>query len=325
MLKLFFVSISLITLLSQHNAYSASAEGFNSWKKSFTEEAVQKGIRRATVENALRDVSYNPKIVQLDRSQPEFKINFQEYKRKVITEARINKAKKLLKENYKLLDEVERFYGVPKRFIVALWGVETSFGEVTGNFYIPAALATLAYDGRRQEFFKAELLHSLKILDEGHISKDKFKGSWAGAMGQCQFMPSSFFKFAQDYNQDGKKDIWATRPDVFASIANYLLSVGWNQKYNWGQRVILPVRFNKSLVNDKINRPLQFFNKMGVRTLTGRFLPFENINARIISPDDDAARRGEYYIVYSNFDAIMHWNRSTYFATSVGLIADSIE
>lgn len=260
----------------------------------------------------------------MDRSQPEFKINFQDYKKKVITDARIAKAKKLLKENYSLLDKVERMYGVPKRFIVALWGIETSFGEVTGNFYIPGALATLAYDGRRRDFFKNELLYSLKILDEGHTIKERFKGSWAGAMGQCQFMPSSFFKFAQDYNNDGRKDIWQTRADVFASIANYLLSVGWNYSDNWGQRVILPSRFNRAYINDKINRPLQFFNRMGVKDFRGGFLPFKNINARIISPDEDAARRGEYYIVYNNFDTIMDWNRSTYFATSVGLIADNI-
>jgi len=205
MKKLLGFIILLITIFTINNANAGTQEGFNNWLKQFKAIAISKGISSATVNDALSNISYNHKIIELDRAQPEFKINFQQYKAKVINQARLQKAKRLLKENYTLLDKVEKQIGVPKRFIVALWAVESNFGEVQGGFYIPSALASLAYDGRRQDFFKNELLYALKILDEKHISKQNFKGSWAGAMGQCQFMPSSFFSYAYDFDRDGKK------------------------------------------------------------------------------------------------------------------------
>ncbi len=216
---------------------------------------------------------------------------------------------------------VEKKFGVQAQYIVALWGIETNFGSNTGGFKVVDSLATLAWEGRRADFFKGELIKALKIIDEGHISAADMKGSWAGAMGQCQFMPSSFFNFAVDANGDGHKDIWNTKIDVFASAANYLSKSGWNYGERWGRRVVLPKNFPENLIDRNLTKPLSYWAQQGVKLPDGAPLPSENMSAAIVAPDGTA---GEAYIVYNNYQTIMKWNRSTYFATSVGLLADAI-
>ena len=207
------------------------------------------------------------------------------------------------------------------RFLVALWGIETDFGRLTGGFPVISSLASLAYDGRRSKYFKKELINSLKIIDEGHIQYDKMSGSWAGAMGQCQFMPSSFIKFSYDWNKDGKKDIWKNKGDVFASSANYLKSVGWDHKKTWGRKVFLGnFNYDKYKTN-KVKLSLKKWSEYGVLDSNQKSIPFLNLKARLIIP----IKGGKYgYLVYSNFETLLNWNRSNYFAISVGTLADSI-
>ena len=231
----------------------------------------------------------------------------------------IKKANKKYKENKKILNVVAKHYGVQSRFIVALWGIETDFGRLTGGFPVVSALTSLAFDGRRHDYFKKELLNALKIINDGHISMNKMTGSWAGAMGQCQFMPSSFINYANDWNMDGAKNIWTSKPDVFASAANYLKRVGWSNKITWGRKVYIG-NLNKKF-NIKKFYFLKEWNKNGVLSENKEKLPQVNVKARLIIPDN----YGKYgYLVYSNFESLLNWNRSNYFAIAVGKLSDSI-
>ena len=200
---------------------------FEQFISQFYTEAEVQGISAKTLDNAFANVEFLDKVIELDRKQPEQKISLEEYLAKTITKSRVKSGRAVLAENQKLLDEIAKKYSVPAPVIVALWGIETSYGENVGNFSTINALATLAYEGRRSEFFRAELMNALWMMEIEQISADDFRGSWAGAFGQCQFMPTSFLKYAVDYNGDGKRDIWNTKADIFASIANYLHTEGW--------------------------------------------------------------------------------------------------
>jgi len=322
----FAVGIILIGTLfnGEHIASAKNSEGFSSWLDEFKQKAVSQGISRDTVEKGLANIEYKEKVVKLDKKQPEKTLTFADYKQKVIPQSRINKARKMLKENYALLDKVEKEFGVQKRFIVALWGVESDFGRRMGGYYIPQALATLAYEGRRRTFFEKELTYALKIMDQGHVNRDNFLGSWAGAMGQCQFMPTSFYSYAYDYDGDGKKDIWGTKADVFASVANYLKNTGWKDDEIWGREVIAPKSIRDNQLGRKYSKPLSYWKRLGVKKADGSELPDVDIQASLIDPDGDDGTRKEVYLVYKNFKNIMKWNRSLYFATSVGLLSDKL-
>lgn len=205
-----------------------NTKSFSEWVSEFRTEASSKGISEQTLNSAFSDIKPINSVITLDRKQPENKITLEEYIAKTVTPSRIKNGQYELSANKELLDSVSKKYSVPSNVIVALWGMETSYGENVGNFSIVPALATLAYDGRRSEFFRGELINALKIMDAEKLSSEDFQGSWAGAFGQCQFMPSSFLKYAVDSDGDGKRDIWYTQADIFASIANYLQSEGWN-------------------------------------------------------------------------------------------------
>jgi membrane-bound lytic murein transglycosylase B len=221
-----------------------SDAAFNDWLKDVKKEARSKGISQATINEALVGISHDARVIRLDRRQPETKLTLEEYLAKVISDARIRRGRELLAEHRATLDPISQKYGVAPEFIVALWGIETSYGNNTGSFSVVESLATLAYDGRRSTYFRGELMNALKIIDQDHITADDMQGSWAGAMGQCQFMPTSFLSFAVDHNGDGKRDIWNTEADVFASIANYLSKHGWNDNKDNQFNVIL--KWNRS-------------------------------------------------------------------------------
>ncbi|MCE2926841.1 MAG: lytic murein transglycosylase [Rickettsiales bacterium] len=221
-----------------------SDAAFNQWLKGVKKEASSKGISKATIDDALTGIAHDDRVIRLDRRQPETKLTLEEYLAKVISDQRINRGRELLAEHRALLEPISQKYGVASEFIVALWGIETSYGNNTGSFSVIESLATLAYDGRRSQYFRGELMNALRIIEEDHISAYAMEGSWAGAMGQCQFMPSSFLAYAVDYNGDGKRDIWNTEADVFASIANYLNQHGWNQDKENQFNVIL--KWNRS-------------------------------------------------------------------------------
>jgi len=299
-----------------------AAQPFDQWLSGLEKEARQKGISQQTIDTALKQARLIPRVIELDRKQPEGRMTFGEYYTKVINQQRINKGREMYRLHKTELSRAAEKYDVPANYIVALWGIETNYGSNTGGFKVIPALATLAHDGRRSKFFRAELINALKILDEGHILPENMKGSWAGAMGQNQFMPSSFHAFAVDGNNDGKRNIWTSLPDVFASTANYLGKSGWKNDERWGREVRVPKNFPKSLTGLETKKTLSQWKGMGITLPNGAALPqATDINASLVAPDGLAGRT---FLVYNNYRVIMKWNKSTYFATSVGLLADQI-
>jgi len=299
----------------------ALSEDFDVWLVALRAEAADKGIRPETLNAALDGVTLLERVIELDRSQPEFTLTFQDYMARVVPSSRVERGRKKLRENHDLLQAVSKRYGVQPQFLVALWGIETDFGRLTGGFSVVQALVTLAFDGRRSAYFRKELFAALQILNEGHIAPDAMTGSWAGAMGQSQFMPTSFLNFAVDYDADGRRNIWTSRADVFASAANYLAKSGWNGKETWGRHVRLPEGFDPAQVGLKVKKPISEWQRLGVRRADGADLPKAEISGSIILGEGD---KGPAYLVYGNYRAILAWNRSTYFAVAVGTLADQI-
>jgi membrane-bound lytic murein transglycosylase B len=299
----------------------AGAEGFRTWTEQFISQAVAAGINPNLANQALSEAQFLPRVIDLDRKQPENTRTFNEYKTGVVSQARIDQGRQMLRQHRALLTEIEKKYGVPAPVIVALWGIETNYGKNTGGFEIIDALATLAYEGRRHDFFRDELLNALHIIQDGHITLHAMRGSWAGAMGQNQFMPSSFKRFAVDYNGDNRRDIWGTLPDVFASSANYLSKSGWQAGERWGRKVILPANFNASYIGLEKHEPVSTWTSRGVKLSNGQALPESGMTASIVRPQKSGRAA---YLVYNNYRTIMKWNNSTFFATSVGLLSDLI-
>ena len=314
-----FVALISVLLLS---AVPGSAEDFQIWLGKLRVEAEGKGISQSVLDEALAGIQPIPRVIELDRRQPEFTLTFTQYRDRVVPQSRIKKGRVKYQENRDLLEEIGGKIGVQPRFIVALWGIETDFGRVTGGFKVIPALATLAHDGRRSAFFRKELLNALQILHEGHIAPKEMMGSWAGAMGQSQFMPSSFLAHAVDYDGDGRRDIWTTRPDVFASAANYLAKSGWRADQTWGREVKLPRDFDFALADLKVRKPIDGWQALGVRQPDGGDLPTRQLSASIVLPEK--GKMSPAYLVYSNYRTTLRWNRSTYFALAVGLLSDGI-
>jgi membrane-bound lytic murein transglycosylase B len=300
----------------------AAETTFEAWVKAFRQEAIGKGIPVAVVDQSLAGVAPIPRVLELDRRQPETTLTFDEYIARVVNGARVETGRARLQDNRDLLARVGQAYGVQPRFIVSLWGIETDFGRLTGNFSIISALATLAYDGRRSAFFREELLNALRIVARGHITPQELRGSWAGAMGQSQFMPSSYLAYAVDFDGDGRADIWNTRADVFASAANYLSKAGWRGDETWGREVHLPGGFDRTLVDHtKVQKPLAEWHTLGVRRKDGGNLPARDLSASLIQP---GGAEGPSFLIYNNYRVLLRWNRSLYFATAVGFLADRI-
>ena len=294
---------------------------FDLWLKELRAEAASRGVRASIIERALRRVKPIPRVIELDRRQPEFTLTFRQYMDRVVPESRVKKGRQRLRENRALLEGIDRKYGVQPRFIVAFWGIETDFGRFTGGFPVIPALVTLAYDGRRSAFFRGELLHALDILDKNHIEPEKMVGSWAGAMGQTQFMPSSFVAYAVDHDGDGRKDIWNSTADALASGANYLARQGWKGDQTWGRPVTLPDGFDTGLADLEVRKPLSAWQRMGVRRADGGDLARRQPAASVVLPE---GRDGPAFVVYNNYLTILKWNRSTFFALAVGFLADRL-
>lgn len=329
-----------VILLSASLSTSVLAEqktqaDFDVYVAALKKEAIEKGYDEALVDQALATAKFKKKVISADKNQPEVKETLETYLPKRVPQWKIDRARKLYKENQDVLEKVAKEYGVQARFIVALWGLESNFGKIQGGHSVIASLVTLAFDGRREAMYKNQLWAALDILKEGHITLDKFKGSWAGAMGQTQFMPTSFNAYAVDYNGDGRKDIWTTEEDAFASIANYLKQAGWNDDLTWGRQVKLPESFDNSYILKRgtktrsqwleywkdSERSLADWQAIGVRKMDGSDLPNVDVTAAMVMPDDV---NGRMYLAYDNYKALMHWNRSYYFATSVGYLSDRI-
>lgn len=301
-----------------------SVEGFNAYVKGVKQEALQKGYDANLIERAYTNVQFKEKVIKADKSQPEKKLTLDQYLPRATPDWKVKQGKDLLKENRALLERISKKYGVPPRFIVALWGVESIYGKYMGNHSVVGALTTMAYEGRREKFFREQIFDALTILQQEHITPEKMKGSWAGGMGQCQFMPSSFLTYAQDGNADGHKDIWTTKADVFASTANYLRTEGWQDGYTWGREVKITKKLPSAALGTKTaqGKTLAQWQALGVRRSTGASLPkVKGMKAWLIQPDD---KHGRTYLVYQNYRTLMHWNRSHYFALAVSQLADKL-
>lgn len=298
-----------------------SPKSFGAWLSLLRKEALGRGIPQQTLDSALKDLEPVSRVIELDRNQPEAKLTFDQYLSRILSEERIARGRKKLTDSRRLLAKIAEAYGVQPRFLVALWGVETDFGRVTGSFPVIDSLVSLVYDGRRSSFFRKELFHALRILDEGHISLARMKGSWAGAMGQLQFMPSTFRHFAVDFDEDGRIDIWESQEDVFASAANYLSRSGWRRGQTWGQEVLLPARAELTPIKFKQPKRLSDWRALGVRTLDGSHFLSPGSLSSIVQPE---GLKDRAFLVYNNYHVIHKWNRSDNFALSVGILSDRI-
>src|SRR6516225_8053343 len=288
----------------------AATGDFYAFLYAVRSQAAAQGIRLSTVDLALRSAQYLPHVIELDRHQPEQVLTFAQYLAKTVSPGRVENARRQLVDNRILLDSVWRRYNVEPRFVVALWGLERDFGAITGNYLVVSSLATLGFDGRRGPYFRGELISSLRIIDQGNIGGGNMLGSWAGAMGQCQFMPSTFLRYAVDYDGDGRRDIWHDRADVLGSIANFLAHLGWRNGETWGREVLLPPGFDLSRTGLDVIRPTEQWTRMGVRGIDARPLAAGGSTASLVLP---GGNEGPALLVFANFRTIMRWNKSTYF------------
>ncbi len=323
--KVWSVFLLAACLLSSAALLPSAAVGepaaFQDWVGELRREALSKGVSAATFDRAFADIAPIERVIELDRRQPEFTQTFWQYLDKRVTPERIERGRAELAKHRTLLETVSRRYGVQPRFLVSFWALESNFGDYTGRFPAVAALATLAFDDRRSAFFRQQLLALLAIIEKDGIAIDA-NSSWAGAMGQPQFIPTTYQDFAVDFDGDGKRDLWNSLADVFGSSANYLASAGWQGNRTWGREVRLPAGFDFSLTGLEINKPLAEWQRLGVRKVNGHALPRVDIEGSIILPG--GATGGPALMVYRNFRSIMIWNRSILYAVAVGHLADRL-
>jgi len=291
---------------------------FPDWLSALRAEALAQGIRPATFDRAFANVRLKDRVIELDSSQPEFARQPWQYLDSAVNDVRVRQGRERLQQNAGLLNRVSQRSGVPAEILVAFWGIETDYGRETGGFSVIDALTTLAYQGRRAGYFRGELLAALKILDSGDIAPERMAGSWAGAMGMTQFMPTIFLKHAIDEDGDGKRDIWGSLPDVFGSTAKFVLANGWRTGERWGEEVALPRDFPWDQAELTITKPVSEWRRLGVRPLGGGELAGED-NAAVLLL---AGAGGPAFLVRENFRAIMKYNPSTSYALAVALLAD---
>ena len=297
----------------------AQDQTFAEWREQLRAEAFSLGISEETL-LAIDDLEAPlERVLELDDAQPEFIQTFTRYLSLRITPLQINRGRALLRQYAVLLEEVRQSYGVQPHYLVSFWAIESNYGRATGGFSVLQALATLAFDPRRADFFRTELLTALKIIDDGHIAVDNMSGSWAGAMGQLQFLPSVFARYGIDGDNDGKIDIWNSLPDIFHSAANFLSQSGWRGDERWGREVLLPSNFDFSLTGTRTRKPLQEWNDLGIIQINGLPIPVANMQASVILP---AGAGGPAFLTYANFRATMVYNPSTFYALTVGHLAD---
>lgn len=306
---------------------------FSEFVARLKEQALAQGVTPATADAALANLEPLEIVVERDRSQPEVELTIEQYVSRRLTRAFVRTAVDKQREHRADLAAIAKKYGVSSNVLVAIWGMESNFGRFTGTRPTVQALATLAWEGRRRAFFTTELINALQILDKGYIELDEMKGSWAGAMGQTQFMPSSYLAHAQDFDGDGRRDIWKTLPDVFASIANYMVAYGWKGDELWGREVRVPAGGATKLAASvgfrpsgcraarelTVPIPLAKWQSMGVRTASGGALPKVARSASLLR----AGKKS--YLVYSNYDSLLGYNCAHAYALAVGLLSDRLD
>lgn len=306
-----FNILILLTFVSFNISNTYAKSSFDSWKRSFISKAAKRGIPSSFSSKILADVKFDKEIIEKDRNQitSSKKVDYQKWIQKWLRSdpSRINEARGKLKEHYNTLVKVEKKYGVEKEVIVALWGTESLFGKIQGDYDLLQSLSSLTYDGRRKKFFETQLMAALRIIYQGHVTREDLKGSWAGATGQCQFMPSNIPGFARDFDGDGKKDIWNNPADVFASIAYLLKKGGWKKGNTIG---LLALDTKGRKFNLKKYKSAHQYNKLGLRNLDGSKLTgkWKRIADEIPMKNSPLVLRG------GNYEALMKWNRSSLFA-----------
>ncbi len=289
---------------------------FSDWQSDVKSKAIKSGVDEDVFDEAFAKVKPKTKFKKIDQKQYKRKQSFDEYYQIHVNNLRIKQARILSKENQDILTEIETKFNVPKKYILALWGIETNYGNQTGNFYVIESLANLAYNSRRKSFFESELINALKMINDDIITIDQFNGSWAGATGQCQFIPSSYYKYGYDGNNDGVIDIWNNKNDIFSSIANYLATLKWDPKLPWGYQV----KFNENILDKKQYVNLETLAKKGLIKTNGSDFTNHELKqkVRFINLDNDL------YITFKNFDILWDWNHSNYFVATVGKFAEKI-
>lgn len=318
--RFIFIFLALSITACAGGMHAARAEsGFAAWRTEYLERAAAAGISQQTLAAAEPYMRYNGKVITLDQKQPETTQTFEQYLSSTVTPARIQRAREEYQNNYTILNNISQKTGVPAEVIVALWAKESNFGERQGSFNIIAALSTLAYDGRRAAFFESELTNALKLADQYGIAPEELTGSWAGAMGQCQFMPSSYLKYAADGDGDGRADIWHNRADVFASIANYLRQNGWQPGAGIANQITDAGLMSKELIPGNEQKNLAF--RTNGWQSKGTVQPTGADSGMTVQPDGPG---GQTYLVDSNYRVLMRWNRSAYFVLAVADLARQI-
>lgn len=321
-MKIRAFALGLVLSMAGMSAVGAQEQTFEAFLADLRTEAQSKGISDATLDAVLVGLEPLERVIRADRNQPEFKQTFWDYQGKRVTAGRIDQGRAMMRTHRSLLNSTAETYGVPARFIVSFWGMESNYGRFTGKIPIIQALATLAWDPRRSRFFRAQLLDALTIVDEGYIPAAQLQGSWAGAMGHMQFIPSSYLSFAVDADGDGDRDIWGSYPDIFASAANYLKQNGWNPDRTWGRQVRLPPGFDVALAGKESGQRLPAWQDAGIRRLDGSDLPTVDIPADLLLPDEGKPETA--FLIYENFEVILRWNRSDNYAIAVGRLADAL-
>ena len=280
------------------------------------------GVSENTTVDILGQVKLLPKILSYDRNQPEFVQTFTDYFSKRVTNWRVNKGREKLAEHRDFLSQLTQQYGVPAHYLIAFWGLETNFGGIKGKTPTIPALTTLACDKRRSAYFSAELIQALLLLERENLNYKDMIGSWAGAMGHTQFMPTSYMKYARDGDADGKVDLWNNELDALASAAHFLQNLGWQTGFKWGREVLLPKDFNYQLAGKSYPQTLSFWSQQNVTQVSGKTLGDSDLKAALLVP---AGHTGSAFMVYPNFDVILRWNNSEYYGIAIGHLADRID
>ncbi|MEZ5733612.1 MAG: lytic murein transglycosylase [Paracoccaceae bacterium] len=295
--------------------------GFAGWIAGFRNRAMAKGISAATLDRAFKGVAYNPAVIEKDRNQSEFTKALWDYLDSAVSDSRVTNGKAALRKHRRLLDRIEATYGVDKEIVVAIWGLESAYGAVRGDTPLIEALATLAYEGRRGAFFESQLIAALKIVQSGDVAPSKMTGSWAGAMGHTQFIPTSYLAYAVDFTGDGKRDIWSDDPaDALASTAAYLARFGWQKGHPWGVEVRLPVDFDFALSGETVKKTTSEWADLGIRDMKGGKVA-DHGPASILLP---AGARGAAFMIFRNFHVIERYNTADAYVIGVGHLADRI-
>ncbi|TAJ25912.1 MAG: lytic murein transglycosylase, partial [Reyranella sp.] len=299
----------------------AQDSGFRDCLQNIKADAMKQGVPAAIADRAFQGLTPDQKVVDLDNRQPEFSLTYAKYVGGTVSADRIAKGQQRMAQHRQLLDALQAEYGVPPQYLMAFWGIETNYGTYMGDFRVVRSVATLACMTKRQAFFSNETVQALRILNMNHMTSEQMRGSWAGAMGNMQFMPSTFTKWAVDRDGNGRIDIWNSLPDAFASAANFLRGIGWKPGLPSSEEVFLPRGFPLDQADTTVEKPVKAWAAMGVKKPGGGALPASDEPASILLP---AGFRGPAFIIYPNFKAVMNWNRSTLYALSVGILARQI-